>query len=86
MLLSRSVIAWVVLPPLQKQATTKWHKRGELKLNWNKLKCQTEMSNRVVSSCDQPEEGEAELYGCDFVLYRGAGANKVIENTDISSG
>lgn len=38
------------------------------------------MSNRVVSSCVHPEEGEAELHGCLFVLYRGAGANKVIEN------
>lgn len=43
------------------------------------------MSDRVVSRCVQPEEGEAELCGCVFVLYRDAGSNKVIENTDISS-
>lgn len=38
------------------------------------------MSNRVVSSCVQLGKGEAELHGCLFVLYRGAGANKVIKN------
>lgn len=43
------------------------------------------MSNRVVSSCVLPEEGKTELHGCIFVLYRGAGANKVIENNDLSS-
>ncbi len=43
------------------------------------------MSDRVVSRCVPPEEREAELRGRVFVLYRGAGANKVIENTDISS-
>lgn len=42
------------------------------------------MSNRVVSSCVQPEEGDAELHDWVFVLNRGARANKIIDNTNIS--
>lgn len=50
-------------------------------LKWTK--CQTEMSSRVASSCVHPEEEKAELHDFVFVLYRGAWANEVIENTDI---
>lgn len=78
-----SLQMWTHLQLLKRKVTVHCN-QSSTKTNENvKLKCHT---RRYQAACayEEREGREAELHGCIFVLNRGAGANKVIENTDVS--